>query len=116
MRWPPVPESVDEALCVGWIDGIRRSLDAGHYTIRFTPSRQGSIWSAVNIRHAEILPAEGWMFPAGLRAFAVRREDRSIIYSYEQRHAGLEESSAEALRANLEAWRFFEAQPPSFRK
>ena len=110
------PESVDEALCVGWIDGIRRSLDARHYTIRFTPRRRGSIWSAVNIRRVEVLTAEGRMLPAGLRAFAARREDRSIIYSYEQRHAGLEESHAEALRANPEAKRFFEAQPPSYRK
>ena len=110
------PESVDEALCVGWIDGIRRSLDARRYTIRFTPRRRGSIWSAVNIRRAEALKAEGRMLPAGLQAFAARRENRSGIYSYEQRSAGLEEPCAEALRASPEAWRFFEAQPPSYRK
>src|SRR6266540_6941417 len=79
------PESVDEALCVGWIDGIRRSLGEESYTIRFTPRRARSIWSAVNIARAKALEREGRMKPAGRKAFEAREEYRSGIYSYEQR-------------------------------
>ena len=110
------PELVDEALCVGWIDGVRRSLDGRSYTIRLTPRRKGSIWSAVNIRRVEILTSEGRMQPAGLRAFAARRENRSGIYSYEQREDRLPEPYAGLLKANAEAWQFFEAQPSSYRQ
>ena len=110
------PESVDEALCVGWIDGVRRSLDDRSYTIRFTPRRQGSIWSVVNIRRVAVLTAEGRMQPAGLQAFAARRENRSGVYSYEQRQDGLPEPYAGLLGASPAACRFFEAQPPSYRK
>jgi len=110
------PESVDEALCVGWIDGIRRSVDESRYTIRFTPRKPRSIWSAVNIRRARALDAEQRMQPAGLAAFAARRENRSGIYSYEQRQAELEEPYAGILRENRAAWAFFRAQPPGFRK
>jgi hypothetical protein len=80
------PESVDEALCFGWIDGIRRRIDDESYSIRFTPRRARSIWSAVNIARAGELIAEGRMTPAGLAAFEARDEQRSAIYSYEQRH------------------------------
>src|SRR5262245_56416306 len=83
------PESVDEALCVGWIDGIRKSLDVRRYIIRFTPRRSGSIWSAINIRRVRALTREKRMLPAGRKAFAARRELRSGIYSYEQRPATL---------------------------
>ncbi|MBA3832700.1 MAG: YdeI/OmpD-associated family protein [Chthoniobacterales bacterium] len=110
------PESVDEALCVGWIDGIRKSLSHDSYTIRFTPRRRGSIWSAVNIRRMEMLANEGRMRPEGLRAFAARRENKSGIYSYEQRRAELEEPYQSLLRKNKAAWEFFQAQPPSYRK
>jgi uncharacterized protein YdeI (YjbR/CyaY-like superfamily) len=110
------PESVDEALCVGWIDGIRRSVDESRYTIRFTPRKPRSIWSAVNIRRARALDAEQRMQPAGLAAFAARRENRSGIYSYEQRQAELEEPYAGILRENRAAWAFFRAQPPGLRK
>src|SRR5215813_13680301 len=75
------PESVDEALCVGWIDGIRRSLDEDSYTIRFTPRRAGSIWSVVNIARARVLDKERLMTAAGREAFAARKEYRSGIYS-----------------------------------
>ncbi len=78
------PQSVDEALCFGWIDGVRRSLGPDAYTIRFTPRRPVSTWSAVNIARVEVLTAEGRMRPAGERAAAARREERSRIYSYEQ--------------------------------
>ena len=109
------PESVDEALCVGWIDGIRKSVDEFRYKIRFTPRKPRSIWSAVNIRRVRALDA-GRMRPAGLAAFAARRENRSGIYSYEQRRAELPEPYAGMLKKNRAAWTFFEAQPPSFRK
>ena len=110
------PESVDEALCVGWIDGIRKRIDEERYTIRFTPRRKGSIWSAVNIGRVNVLTAEKRMRPAGAKAFAARRENKSGIYAYEQRRDRLEEPYAALLRKNKAAWTFFEAQPPSYRK
>jgi len=110
------PESVDEALCVGWIDGIRKRIDEERYTIRFTPRRKGSIWSAVNIGRVKVLTAEKRMRPAGAKAFAARRENKSGIYAYEQRRDRLEEPYAALLRKNKAAWTFFEAQPPSYRK
>ena len=110
------PESVDEALCFGWIDGIRRRVDEASYTIRFTPRKPTSIWSAINIKRVEVLTGEGRMKPAGLKAFEKRRENRSGIYAYEQRRAQLEEPYAGLLRKNEAAWRFFEAQPPGYRK
>jgi len=110
------PESVDEALCVGWIDGVRRSLDERSYSIRFTPRKMGSIWSAVNIKRVEVLSREGRMLPAGLKAFEARHENRSAIYSYEQRHSELAEPYASLLRQNKPAWEFFQAQPPSYRQ
>ena len=79
------PESVDEALCVGWIDGIRKSIDDESYKIRFTPRKKISTWSAVNIRRVKVLTDEKRMQPAGLKAFEAKRENRSGIYAYEQR-------------------------------
>ncbi|MEO8043455.1 MAG: YdeI/OmpD-associated family protein [Spartobacteria bacterium] len=110
------PESVDEALCVGWIDGLRKTIDAESYQIRFTPRRRGSIWSAVNIRRVEVLTNEKRMEPAGLAAFSARVENRSGIYAYEQRSEKLPEPYVSLLRKNKTAWNFFEAQPPSYRK
>lgn len=110
------PESVDEALCVGWIDGIRKSVDHESYKIRFTPRRRGSIWSAVNIKRVEALTSEDRMKPEGLKAFQARRENKSGIYSYEQRPTELEEPYQSILRTNKSAWEFFAAQPPSYRK
>ena len=110
------PESVDEALCVGWIDGIRKSIDEESYMIRFTPRRRGSVWSAVNIKRVEVLTNEERMRSPGLAAFAARRENRSSIYSYEQRSEQLPEPYADLLRRNQKAWRFLQAQPPSYRK
>ena len=110
------PESVDEALCFGWIDGIRKSIDEDSYKIRFTPRRSGSVWSAVNIRNVEKLNKENRMQPAGLKAFAVRKENRSGIYSYEQRSADLVEPYLGKLKRNKPAWKFFQVQPPSYRK
>ena len=113
MTWP---ESVDEALCFGWIDGIRKRVDEISYQIRFTPRRRGSIWSAINIKRATILRKEKRMWPAGLEAFAARIENRSGIYSYEQRSAELPEPYSGKLKKNKTAWDFFQAQPPSYRK
>ena len=110
------PESVDEALCVGWIDGIRKSVDEDRYVIRFTPRRQNSIWSAVNVARARVLSKERRMTPAGLDAFRARRENRVGVYSYEQRRDRLEEPYARILAKNSRARRFFDAQPPSYRK
>ena len=110
------PESVDEALCVGWIDGIRKRLDDERYVIRFTPRRDGSVWSAVNVKRVDALIAEKRMQPAGLEAFSRRRENRSVIYSYEQRPLTIPEPYAGTFKQDARAWAFFEAQPPSYRK
>ncbi len=110
------PESVDEALCVGWIDGIRKRVDAERYTIRFTPRRPGSIWSAVNIRRVTALSEERRMQPAGLEAFRTRQEYKSGIYSYEQRRPELPEPYAAMLKKHKAAFAFFEAQPAWYRK
>jgi uncharacterized protein YdeI (YjbR/CyaY-like superfamily) len=107
---------VDEALCVGWIDGVRHTIDAESYTIRFTPRKAVSTWSAVNIRRVTALTDEKRMQPAGLKAFAGRRENRSGIYAYEQRPAELVEPYRSQMKRNKAAWTFFEAQPPSYKK
>lgn len=110
------PESVDQALCFGWIDGIRKSIDEISYSIRFTPRKPGSIWSKVNITRAQALIAQGQMLPVGLRAYEARRENKSGIYSYEQRSIELEEPYNQLLKKNKAAWNFFQAQPVSYRK
>ncbi len=111
------PEAVDQALCFGWIDGIRRSYDAISYMNRFTPRRARSTWSAVNIKRVGELEAQGLMHPAGLKAFAVRTDDNSAIYAYEQRHNAQLDAAFEAqLQANAAAWAFFQTQPPSYRR
>ncbi len=111
------PEAVDQALCFGWIDGVRKSLDADSYRIRFTPRKPSSTWSSVNIRRVGELTDLGLMHPAGLAAFEARKPERSGVYSYEQRdQAGLDPTHEEQLRANPSAWEFFQAQPPWYRK
>jgi uncharacterized protein YdeI (YjbR/CyaY-like superfamily) len=111
------PESVDEALCYGWIDGVRRSLGDEAYTIRFTPRKAKSTWSAVNIKRAGELIEMGRVQPAGLKAFQAREESNSRIYSYENRDkAALDPALEERFRANEKAWNFFQAQPPGYRK
>ena len=110
------PESVDEALSVGWIDGIRRSLGADSYTIRFTPRKPGSTWSAVNITRVAALEKEGRMRPAGRAAFAHKRESRSGIYSYEQRSPELPAKYAVEFRKHKTAWMYFQSLPPGYRK
>lgn len=110
------PQSVDEALCVGWIDGIRKSVDEDSYKIRFTPRRRGSVWSTVNIKRCQALADQGRLRPAGVKAFQARQENRSGIYAYEQRRDQLEEPYASKLRKNKAAWAFFQAQPSWYKK
>jgi len=110
-------ESVDEALCFGWIDGVRRSVDDDRYTIRFTPRKARSTWSAVNIKRVAELTKLGRMQPAGMEAFARREEKKSQIYSYEQRNdAAFDDEFERTFRANRRAWEFFQAQPPWYRR
>jgi uncharacterized protein YdeI (YjbR/CyaY-like superfamily) len=111
------PESVDEALCFGWIDGIRKKIDEESYTNRFTPRNPRSNWSAINIKRVKELTAAGRMHPAGLAAFAQRAEDRAGLYSYENRKtARLHADQERRFRANDRAWAFFSAQPPGYRQ
>jgi uncharacterized protein YdeI (YjbR/CyaY-like superfamily) len=113
MTWP---QSVDEALCFGWIDGIRRTVDEERYTIRFTPRRPGSNWSAVNLKRVPQLEALGRMADAGRAAFAKRSEAKSAIYSYENKPEDLPPDDQKRFRANEEAWKFFSEQPPGYRR
>jgi uncharacterized protein YdeI (YjbR/CyaY-like superfamily) len=111
------PEAVDQALCFGWIDGRRQSIDAARYRIRFSPRKASSIWSTVNVARVEELGAQGLMQPAGLAAFARRREERSGVYSHEQASAPeLDAAQEQRFREQPGAWEFFQAQPPSYRK
>lgn len=111
------PESVDVALCFGWIDGVRKTIDETRYTIRFTPRRPTSIWSAVNIKRAHELTKLGLMHPAGLEAFERRDEKKSAIYAYEQRStATLGDAFEKQFRANTNAWAFFQSQAPWYRR
>lgn len=113
MTWP---QSVDEALCYGWIDGIRRTIDNSSYCIRFTPRRPKSNWSAVNIKKVEALIEKGLMQPAGMELFNKRREEKSEVYSYENRPERLPEHLESLFLRNKTAWAFFKSQPPSYQK
>lgn len=113
MNWS---QSVDQALCFGWIDGIRRSIDQESYSIRFTPRRPSSIWSAINIKKIEELTKAGLMKPAGLKAFSYRKENKSRIYTHEQDAAALDPAYEKQFRANKTAWDFFTQQAPSYQK
>lgn len=111
------PESVDVALCFGWIDGLRKSVDSESYMIRFTPRKPASTWSAVNIRRVGELKESGLMHASGLKAFEARDEKKSVLYSYEQRStAQLGEGFEKRFKANKKAWEFFQAQPPWYRR
>ncbi len=110
------PESVDQALCFGWIDGVRKRIDEISYMIRFSPRQRRSVWSTINIRRAGELIDLGQMKPAGLAPFESRLENKSGIYSYEQRSVELPEPYAALMKANEKAWLFFQSQPPSYRK
>jgi len=111
------PQSVDEALCFGWIDGVRRSLGEESYTIRFTPRRAGSTWSSVNIKRVAVLKRLRRMQPAGLAAFERRSADRSAIYAYEQRaSAKLDAAEIRLFKGKPDAWAFFDGLAPSYRQ
>jgi uncharacterized protein YdeI (YjbR/CyaY-like superfamily) len=115
MTWK---ECVDQALCYGWIDGIRKSIDGESYMNRLTPRRPGSNWSAVNIKRVTELTELGQMKPAGLKAFEARDLRKTNMYSFEQGDArgGLSPELAKEFKQNKKAWEFFEAQPPGYRK
>jgi uncharacterized protein YdeI (YjbR/CyaY-like superfamily) len=109
-------EALDEALCFGWIDGVRRSFDETSYTIRFTPRKPKSIWSLVNVRHVERLMQEGRMHAAGIAAFERRTPERTGIYSFENRPRELSREYEKEFRRHKEAWEFFAAQPPGYKR
>lgn len=109
-------EALDQALCFGWIDGVRRSLDDASYTTRFTPRRRRSIWSQVNTRRVGELSRLGLMHPAGLKTFEERDPELTNRYSSEQATVTLSPEYEEIFRANRQAWEFFQAQPPSYRR
>ena len=110
------PESVDAALRFGWIDGVRRRIDELSYSIRFTPRKTGSHWSAVNVKRIQELAELKLLHPAGARAFAARVEERTARASYEQKNVALEAVQEKAFRANKVAWKFFDAQPAWYRR
>lgn len=113
MTWP---QSVDEALCFGWIDGVRKSIDKDSYCIRFTPRKRTSIWSAVNIKKVEALIESGLMQAAGLESYKLRKESKSKVYAYEQKIVKLSSEYEEVFKSNKKAWDFFTAQAPSYQK
>lgn len=110
------PESVDEALCVGWIDGVRKTLDEESYTIRFTPRSTKSKWSAVNIKRVGELTKLGRMKPEGLAVFEARAASQAEGYSYERREADLDAAMQKKFRANKTAWKYWEACPPYYKR
>jgi uncharacterized protein YdeI (YjbR/CyaY-like superfamily) len=113
MTWP---QSVDQALCFGWIDGVRRSIDKESYCIRFTPRKQTSIWSAINIKKIEVLNKAGLMTEDGEKAFNLRTESKSKIYSYESAAVDLAPDYEKRFKKNKPAWIFFKAKSPSYKK
>ena len=111
------PESVEVALCFGWIDGVRKSLNETSYTIRFTPRKPTSTWSSINVNLVRKLTKKGLMHPAGLKAFAARSTQKSGIYSYEQRKSARFNAQQEKrFRANKTAWKFFRSQAPWYQR
>lgn len=112
------PESVDQALCFGWIDGIRKSIDEDSYMIRFTPRKPGSIWSMVNMKKMEELKTQGLVHPKGIAAYERRKDDKSAIYSFEQHKDNIKlpaEFEAE-FKKNKHAWKFFKSSAPSYQR
>jgi uncharacterized protein YdeI (YjbR/CyaY-like superfamily) len=109
-------EAVDEALCVGWIDGIRKRMNETAHVQRFTPRRKGSIWSAINVANVERLIAEGRMRPAGLAAFEARRPDRTAVYAHERVVAEFNADEVARFQADAVAWSDWEARPASYRR
>jgi|SRR5687767_3423390 len=113
MTWP---QSVDQALCFGWIDGVRRTIDKDAYCIRFTPRKPTSIWSAINIAKVEKLTKKGLMQPAGIEAYKKRKQEKSKIYSFENKAIKLSEKYERQFKSDPDAWHFFTTQAPSYQK
>ena len=113
MTWP---QSVDEALCFGWIDGVRTSIDKDSYQIRFTPRKPTSIWSAINIKKVEALTKQGLMQPAGLASFKKRKEERSKVYAFENEEMNFTAEFEKKFKANKKAWMYFESLAASYKK
>jgi len=113
MTWS---QSVDEALCFGWIDGVRKSIDEDSYKIRFTQRKHTSIWSAVNIKKMESLIQQGLMQPSGLASFEKRTENKSAIYSYENLEITFSPAFEKQFKADKKAWNYFQSLAPSYRK
>lgn len=109
-------QSVDEALCFGWIDGVRKSIDKDSYQIRFTQRKSTSIWSAVNIQKIEVLTKQGLMQPAGLVSFQNRKENKSKIYSYENEAVKFSSDFEKKFKENKRAWEYFQLLAPSYKK
>jgi uncharacterized protein YdeI (YjbR/CyaY-like superfamily) len=109
-------QSVDEALCFGWIDGLRKSIDEESYCIRFTPRNPRSNWSAINIKKVEELTKLGLMMPEGLKAFGFRKEQKSKIYAYENPEVILDKSFEKLFKTNKKAWQFYHSMTPTYRK
>jgi len=110
------PEALDEALCFGWIDGLRQRFDEASYTIRFTPRKPDSIWSAVNIKRAKELLELGRMHSFGRKVFENRDQEKANLYSYERATCKLEGDHEKQFRANKKAWEFYQAQAPWYRR
>jgi uncharacterized protein YdeI (YjbR/CyaY-like superfamily) len=113
MTWT---ESVDEAICFGWIDGVRRSIDEESYSIRFTPRKSTSIWSAINIKKVEELTQKKLMHPSGIEAFSRRKEHKSRIYSYEKEAEKLTKEFEKKFKSDKKAWRYFQSMAPSYQR
>ena len=110
------PQSVDQAICFGWIDGIRKTIDHESYCIRFTPRKPNSNWSAINIQKVEEMNKLGLMYPAGIAAFEKRRELKSEVYSYENKPERLSSHDEELFKLHPKSWAFFQSQPPSYQR
>jgi uncharacterized protein YdeI (YjbR/CyaY-like superfamily) len=110
------PEALDEALCFGWIDGVRRKVDVHSFLTRFTPRKPRSTWSLVNVRHVQRLIAAGRMRPPGLKAYEARDEKKTGIYSFEKRPASFPPDLEKIFRAGKSAWAFWNDQPPGYRR
>ena len=110
------PQSVDEALCFGWIDGVRTSIDKDSYSIRFTQRKPSSIWSAVNIKKIEVLTKKGLMQAAGLASFEKRTAAKSAVYAFENEEKKLPENFEKLFKANKKAWNYFQQLAPSYKK
>jgi uncharacterized protein YdeI (YjbR/CyaY-like superfamily) len=109
-------EALDEALCFGWIDGVRYSVDSESYTIRFTPRKPKSVWSLVNVRRVQVLKKLGKMAEPGIKVFAAREQHRTGIYSFEQKRPGLSAKHKKLFRAHATAWKFFAIQAPFYQR